>query len=205
MHIFCSCSSTFGIIYQTWGGGGRQGVRRTEVRFSHGAEQVILLTWEDTGNELLQLVRVESFCWRTNPKQFQHFEKYGGSWRSHSRAGISRLRAATLSALHLGGEHGSPAPFDSGAEAMVADCERERERETECTVSLQEDAMLDVSVSSLQSQNKCFFSYLSKEPGNTCRHVTRRHERISRRGSRLFIRPPSQIDGKKMITCTHGL
>lgn len=36
-------------------------------------------------------------------KTISHFEKYGGSWRSHSRAGISRLRAATLSALHLGG------------------------------------------------------------------------------------------------------
>lgn len=38
------------------------------------------------------------------------FEKYGGSWRSHSRAGISRLRAATLSALHLGG--GPTCTFD---------------------------------------------------------------------------------------------
>lgn len=38
-------------------------------------------------------------------KTISDFEKYGGSWRSHSRAGISRLRAATLSALHLGGEH----------------------------------------------------------------------------------------------------
>lgn len=36
-------------------------------------------------------------------KTISDFEKYGGSWRSHSRAGISRLRAATLSALHLGG------------------------------------------------------------------------------------------------------
>ena len=42
---------------------------------------------------------------------FTFFEKYGGSWRSHSRAGISRLRTATLSALHLGGEQGSPAPL----------------------------------------------------------------------------------------------
>lgn len=36
-------------------------------------------------------------------KTISDFEKYGGSWRSHSRAGISRLCAATLSALHLGG------------------------------------------------------------------------------------------------------
>lgn len=36
-------------------------------------------------------------------KTISDFEKYGGSWRSHSHAGISRLRAATLSALHLGG------------------------------------------------------------------------------------------------------
>lgn len=55
-------------------------------------------------------------------KTISDFEKYGGSWRSHSRAEISRLRAATLSALHLGGEHGSPAPFDSGTQATSAVC-----------------------------------------------------------------------------------
>lgn len=40
---------------------------------------VILLTWEDTGNELLSLLHVESFCWRVNPKQFQILRNTGAA------------------------------------------------------------------------------------------------------------------------------
>lgn len=58
-------------------------------------------------------------------KTISDFEKYGGSWRSHSRAGISRLCAATLSALHLGGQHSRT--FDQRAQATTA-----LERQTTC-------------------------------------------------------------------------
>lgn len=76
---------------------------RTEVRFQHGTMPLFYWRGKTQENELLSLFHVHSFCWHTEAKQFQIFLRTTrGSWRSHSRAGISHLRAATLSPLHLG-------------------------------------------------------------------------------------------------------
>lgn len=50
--------------------GGGEGKLQNRSWVSPQRRALVLLTWEDSGNELLSFLRVDSFCWRANPQRF---------------------------------------------------------------------------------------------------------------------------------------